>query len=258
MSGCVDSKIGLKRCRVAQCVAPVNISGKTVALAALRGGATISALTNGTSRIVAGLVAAVLLSAIPPLLKLFRILLLRQGENKAPEFGPYPTRWRKLHKRMLAATGLGIPDGAAAHHPSRAREEAVRKLITNHDEVLRDVCAVTSPTPRSQLDLSRLPGQVTEVDQTLLEVTRRLMGSSPESDEIEGFEPSTHQQAAVWLAACKFIDARVQATREECPGRAPDMSPAAAAAMRSVLNEISESASQTPEPSHVVETIVTS
>ena len=62
-------------------------------------------------------------------------------------------------------------DGAAAAHSHAAREEAARKLITNHAAVVRDV---TNPAPKTQPQLTRLSEAAAPyVDQMLREVPRQ-------------------------------------------------------------------------------------
>ena len=65
-------------------------------------------------------------------------------------------RWHAL--RELLENGAGfttLADGAAAAHSHYAREDAARKLITNHQNVLKDVCnpsaerAITDSISRS-------------------------------------------------------------------------------------------------------------
>merc|ERR1711953_673304 len=49
---------------------------------------------------------------------------------------------------------------------------------------------------------------------------------------------STTEEALVWNQAAKFLIYRLQASQGECPGREPDMSLAAATAMRKILAQI--------------------
>ena len=46
------------------------------------------------------------------------------------------------------------------------------------------------------------------------------------------------QQAYVWVQTSKYLDTRTQSTPEQKPGRAPDMSEAAGAAMKAVMAEL--------------------
>ena len=119
-----------------------------------------------------------------------------------------------------------------------ARHEAANKLITNHDQLLRDLCRADGP-PTSQPELARLPGQEREVNFFLREATRRLR--KPGETE----KQPTKAEGATWTAAAKFLAGRLQVSAEEVAhvpgheGRKADMSPAAGAAMRAVLAEMS-------------------
>ena len=62
-------------------------------------------------------------------------------------------------------------EGVAQEHARVAREEAARKLITNHVAVVRDV---TNPAPKTQPQLTRLSEAAAPyVDQMLREVPRQ-------------------------------------------------------------------------------------
>ena len=68
-------------------------------------------------------------------------------------------------------------------------------------------------------------------DEALCEIERRLLG--------EGWaEPSSAEAGRIWVAVATFMDGRIQATPGEKMGRNPDLSPAAAAAMRAVLLQL--------------------
>ena len=77
------------------------------------------------------------------------------------------------------------------------------------------------------------------IDQALREVARRLLGRS---DPEEQLDPAVLGQAQAWVSAAAYLDQRLQATSNECPGRAPDMSVPAAAAMRAALHEVASAA----------------
>ena len=155
--------------------------------------------------------------------------------------------WAALHK--LAETKCGPfgseAEGLASTHSHNAREEAAKKLIMNHDNVLKDV---TNPSehlnidniPLTQLELSRVPPEYTlYVDEALREVVRRLLGKRPGSAELEiRIDPKNGKQVAAWAQAAVYLDGRIHAHPDEKPGRTPDMSPPAAAAMRAVLKEV--------------------
>ena len=66
----------------------------------------------------------------------------------------------------------------------------------------------------------------------------RLPGwTRPGEDGSEKLQLSSAAQIA-WSETAKYLDARIQATPQEMPGRPPDMSEEAAAAMRAVLWEV--------------------
>ena len=136
-------------------------------------------------------------------------------------------------------------DGAAATHSMTARMEAAGRLLNNFALVLKDV---TNPspstnvfgTPLTQRELSRVsPEHTPYADAALREVARRLMGSRPGLEELrETLERENEAQAVAWAGTARYLSARIQARPEEKAGRAPDMSEAAAAAMRAVLREV--------------------
>merc|ERR1711897_17431 len=110
--------------------------------------------------------------------------------------------------------------------------EAASKLMSNREKVVLDI---TNAGPSgvnggnlTQLDLTRVDRkQQVFVDAMVKEVCSRLLGNS-------GPEPSTEQRQ-VWAEAARFLNGRIQSSAAQCPGRAPDMSRAAATAMRTVL-----------------------
>ena len=69
------------------------------------------------------------------------------------------------------------------------------------------------------------------------QVARRLLGRQPGLQQLaEQLDPSTPPvQAEAWAGTARYLRSRTQATPEERPGRKPDMSEAAAAAFRAVL-----------------------
>ena len=96
----------------------------------------------------------------------------------------------------------------AAHD---AHEEAARKLITNHEAVVRDV---TNPNPKSQRQLQRVTEAAAPyVDQMLREVARRLLGRRPALQELEEtLDPSVLPvQVEAWAVTARYLRARTQA-----------------------------------------------
>ena len=67
-------------------------------------------------------------------------------------------------------------------------------------------------------------------DQALREVARRLLE--------ERLDPSTPAMASAWAGMATYLDGRIQGSPDQKPGRTPDMSAAAWAAMTAVLREV--------------------
>ena len=88
------------------------------------------------------------------------------------------------------------------------------------------VSSVSSPSPRPNLGLPPRP-------RPRARPPRRAHAST---DEAEDTEDTVRR--AVWAATARYLAGRIQASPEEMPGRTPDMSPAAASAMRAVLSEL--------------------
>jgi len=136
-----------------------------------------------------------------------------------------------------------LRSGAAAAHDAAACGEAARKLIFNHAVVLRDI---TNPRKAqnihrkllTQQHLTRLPIEARPaVDAFLLSLARRLLGlEEPAAREQEDEAAGAH--AAAWVAAATFLSGRIHSEPAAVPGRTPDMSRGAAAAMRDVLREM--------------------
>ena len=167
-------------------------------------------------------------------------LLAMPGDAPPPAFEETEPHWEALRQVLDGAAGTPTEeaDGVAKEHAHAAREEAARKLITNHDRVVRDV---TNPSPKTQLQLTRVSTSATPyVDQILREVARRLLGRQPGLEQLaEQLEPSSPPvQAEAWAGTARYMRNRTQATPDHNPGRKPDMSVAAAAAFIAVLEEV--------------------
>ena len=167
----------------------------------------------------------------------------------APKVVGDTERWealRQISRNVGQNASLGSEaDGVAAAHSHRAREEAALKLIGNHQQVLQDVTNptkrdVTNTKPLTQLELQRVePWKHSYVDQALREVARRLLGRRPGLHQLEvRVSLMNSSQIEAWAQTAVYLDGRIQANHEEKPGRTPDMSPEAAAAMRAVLKEV--------------------
>jgi len=125
---------------------------------------------------------------------------------------------------------------AAAMSTVLGQIEAGSKLMSNRERVVKDI---TNPGPQAvgggqltQLSLKRMDRKhQASVDAMMREVCGRLLGNKLS-------EPSTPEEARVWAEAAGFFNLRIQKSADGCPGREADTSPAAAAAMRTVLAQI--------------------
>lgn len=116
------------------------------------------------------------------------------------------------------------------------REAVARKLIQNHEAVLRDVC---NAAPTTQLQLVRVPSSSAEyADQALREVARRLVGKGAKTCPREYLEVSLPEQVKAWQATATYLSARIQSNEMERPGRQPDMTQGSADQFRTALQEI--------------------
>jgi hypothetical protein len=114
--------------------------------------------------------------------------------------------------------------------------EAAKVLRTNKEFVAKDIAnaggkAIKEST-LTQTNLERVnSANKAMVENMLDEVANCLEGKatnkSPTGDEL-----------GVWAAAAAYLAGRVQGSAGECPGRAPDMSPGAAKALKGVLAKI--------------------
>ena len=154
------------------------------------------------------------------------------------------SHWRRARTVLESSAEMNnVANGAAANHTFAARHEAARKLVNNHPAVLHDI--TRSNPPPTQRDLKRLPGQETFVDKALVEIANRLLGHRRGQSKRWG-QPTSFEEANVWKATAAFLAARLHTSAEEVArtrgfeARKPDMSPAAGAAMRAVLSEVSE------------------
>ena len=141
-------------------------------------------------------------------------------------------------------------DGAAGGFSQAAREEAAAALIGNHENVLKDVCNPSRTdniigVPLTQTHLKRVDvGHAYYVDQMLRECVRRLLGRRPGSQALavppeprNGSLSQTTQMVA-YACATTYLDGRIQSTDAQKPGRKPDMSEPATAAVMAVLREL--------------------
>ena len=120
---------------------------------------------------------------------------------------------------------------------------AARKLIGNHEYVLRDA---VHPEPRTQIDLVRSSAfDAAAVDAALLAIAECLLdGASSFGNADSGPNPTTlpapatPEAAAVWVAISKYLERRMQTTAMQEPGRTPDLPEPSAHAMRAALRAV--------------------
>jgi len=127
--------------------------------------------------------------------------------------------------------------GVAGSHSARARDEAAQKLMSNYKTVIADLTNQSSSAVLggqvTQRELRRVsPAEASDVDAMLREVARRLLGCPG------GGATATAESAGTWQACGTYLAGRTQAKAAACPGRAADMSEAAAAAFVAVVEEV--------------------
>merc|ERR1711879_909929 len=107
--------------------------------------------------------------------------------------------------------------GVASKHFVIARDEAARKLISNHKNVVADV---TNPSPKlniygkklTQIDLKRVDiDRRPHVDQMLREVARRLLGMRSGVLQLEEvLDPNNTVQVSAWQDCATYLHGRIQ------------------------------------------------
>jgi len=146
--------------------------------------------------------------------------------------------WKALERTLEA--GGGETDGVAAKFSLAARVEAARKLITNRDRVLNDVC---NPARKSQpipLTLFVPRENSGAAESGMMETARRLLGRP---SGLEGLQSPINPGAdsadkQAWVDMAMIIDARLQTSPHQCNYRAPDMGEDAGAALCATLKEV--------------------
>merc|ERR1712124_11895 len=110
--------------------------------------------------------------------------------------------------------------------------EAARKLISNYQRCVSDA---TSQSPISQHGLMRVsPANAEYVEQAMREVARQLLGL-PSAEK-----PANAESAQVRQTLAAYYEQRTQATDQQCPGRAADMSQEAAAAFVAAVKAVAK------------------
>ena len=126
--------------------------------------------------------------------------------------------------------------------PRCARDTRPRARIANAAAPLPTWQLVKqSGADQKQRDLVRVPSdQACYVDQALREIAARLMLRRRPDLILPGvrLDPSNVDQVVSWSKVATYLAGRIQAHEYERPGRQPDMSPDAAAAMRTVLQDM--------------------
>ena len=156
------------------------------------------------------------------------------------------SKWELLKELADEATGDTTAQFSASCFSTEAREQAAKKLISNHLAVLKDI---TNASPSTQKELVRVPrSEGVYVDLFLLEVARRLLGKRP--DDVDAAAADKYIEVRLdrvnekmnkaWKTAAQYLNGRTQALPEQKKGRNPDMSFEAAQAFLSVCNEVGE------------------
>merc|ERR1711870_131912 len=106
-------------------------------------------------------------------------------------------------------------------------------LITNRQAVLNDIC---NPARRSESRIIEVvPVHLAaDVENGMRETARRLLGGVM----MTPINKPQHDGGEAWVSMAKVMDARLQTSRNQCPGRAADMSPGAGRALSDVLKEV--------------------
>lgn len=145
--------------------------------------------------------------------------------------------WTALEATLKA--GGGLTDGVAAKFALGARVEAARKLVTNRDRVINDVC---NPARKSQpipLTVVVSKDDRGAAENGMKETARRLLGCPSGVDTVQApIKPTTDAEKQAWVDMAMIIDARLQTIPQQCSYREPDMSEEAGAALRATLKEV--------------------
>merc|ERR1712151_235121 len=166
--------------------------------------------------------------------------------SKPTNVGPPTCKsdWKAL-EAALNGYNPGLAINAAAKHSQQTRFEAARKLITNRQAVLNDVC---NPARRTMHNIHEVvPVHLAgTVESGMKETARRLLGGSGSDNK-----PSSPVEKEAWVGMAKVISSRLQTSSQQCPNRAPDMGEEAGNALYDVLQEVSGASFQRKvEPGH--------
>jgi len=148
--------------------------------------------------------------------------------------------WRLAQLLPAVAQATGA---AWAHEPS-LRGEAAFRMIENHEAVLRDVCNPSKThniigIPLRQAELTRVPMEgASYASACMREVCRRLIGDKPGTEECKEQLDGSPDCSKCWVATCAYLMCRIQAHKDEMPGRTPDFSYNSTFSIRAVLQEV--------------------
>jgi choline dehydrogenase-like flavoprotein len=162
-------------------------------------------------------------------------------------------KWSEMNEHLLAfeqdrGDGSSVAVGLA-------RAASARKLITNHEAVLRDA---VNPDPLTQHHLARVsPAYARYVDEALYELatllTKRVWpgGKCPAPTA----QAKSAEQASAWSATARYLERRLQYKPEQYDrcGRPSDMDPQAAEVFCEALLRIRETAEESWKPRPEVE-----
>jgi len=150
-----------------------------------------------------------------------------------PEVSGPPTCKMNWGPLETALQNSGRATGAAAKHDENARVEAAKKLIMNRQAVLNDICNPARKTVSRIIEVVPVHLSV-DVENGMMETARRLLGNS----SMNPINRPSGDGREAWVSMAKVMDARLQTSQDQCPGRKPDMSAAAGNALRDVLKEV--------------------
>jgi len=142
---------------------------------------------------------------------------------------------------------------ASALRLTLARMEAAHRLASNRERVVKDIInpgpSNIDGRPLTQPNLTRVDSKYkSSVDEMVKAVCSRLLGQA-----VSG--PPSPEEALVWVQAATYLSGRIQSSKAEMPGRAPDMGVPAALAMQKVLAQIEASCKLTSNRAKVVQDI---
>jgi hypothetical protein len=177
-------------------------------------------------------------------LKNVKVLGTGRDGSKEGAGGMHPS-WQKFYDMLVSPDGSDKAEGVAGSHSKEARDEIAQKLITNHGNLLDDICNPSKDQNiagnlLTQTDLTRVAeGSKPHVDQMLREVARRLLGRRPGlAAYAERPDLKDSAKCKAWRTCAIYLAGRVQSKPEQKQGRKPDMSEAAAAAFLAVVQEV--------------------